>query len=155
MFVLYAVLSYFLWAYIHEYAHLLTAKKLVGVKSYTMRLYPHKHPRLGFVFASVSYEWAKETITLNQRAWISFAPRIPDAIALIVLPFTYDLDLFWIILVGGGLVDTIRGSFIFSPTSDIKRYCDACGLSYPFVRTLQLSLVGLSAVLFLLGSINY
>ena len=148
MFVLYATLSYFIWAYIHEYAHLLTAKKLVGVKSYTMRIYPHNHPRLGFVFASVSYEYEKETITLDQRAWISFAPRIPDAIALIVLPFTADLDIFWIILVGGGLVDTIRGSFIFSPTSDIKRYCDAWGLSYPHVRNAQLLLVGLSALLF-------
>lgn len=150
MFVLFAILSYFVWAYIHEYAHLLTAKKLVGVKSYTMRIYPHNHPRLGFVFASVSYEYEKETITLDQMAWVCFAPRISDAIALIVFPFTYDLDLFWIILVGGGLVDTIRGSFIFSPTSDIKRYCDAWGLSYPHVRNAQLLLVGLSAVLFLL-----
>ena len=154
MFVLYAILSYFVWAYIHEYAHLLTAKKLVGVKSYTMKIYPHKHPRLGFVFASVSYEYEKETITLDQRAWISFAPRIPDAIALIVLPFTYELDIFWIILVGGGLVDTIRGSFIFSPTSDIKRYCDAWGLSYPHVRNAQLLLVGLSASIFLLLKIS-
>lgn len=151
MFILYALLSYFLWAYIHEYAHLLIAKKLVGVKSYTMKIYPHKHPRLGFVFASVSYEYEKETITLDQRAWISFAPRIIDALALIIFPLTHDLDLFWIILVGGGLVDTIRGSFIFSPTSDIKRYCDAWGLSYPHIRTVQLSLVGLSAILFLLS----
>ena len=150
MFVLYAILSYFVWAYIHEYAHLLTAKKLVGVKSYKMRIYPHKHPRLGFVFASVSYEYEKEAITLDQRAWISFAPRILDAIALIVFPFTSELDLFWVILVAGGLVDTIRGSFIFSPTSDIKRYCDAWGLSYPQVRNAQLLLVGLSFTLFLL-----
>ena len=150
MFVLYAILSYFVWAYIHEYAHLLTAKKLVGVKSYKMRIYPHKHPRLGFVFASVSYEYEKEAITLDQRAWISFAHRILDAIALIVFPFTSELDLFWIILVAGGLVDTIRGSFIFSPTSDIKRYCDAWGLSYPQVRNAQLLLVGLSFTLFLL-----
>ena len=148
MSILYAILSYFLWAYIHEYAHLLTAKKLVGVKSYTMRIYPHKHSRLGFVFASVSYEYARETMTENERAWISFAPRIPDALALIVFPLTHDLDIFWIILVGGGLVDTIRGSFIFSPTSDIKRYCDAWGLSYPLIRNAQLLLVGLSVLLF-------
>ena len=151
MFVLYAILSYFVWAYIHEYAHLLTAKKLVGVKSYTMRVYPHKHPRLGFVFASVSYEYARETMTENERAWISFAPRIPDALALIVFPFTADLDIFWIILVGGGLVDTIRGSFIFSPTSDIKRYCEGWDLKYEPIRTAQLSLVGLSFTLFLLA----
>jgi len=149
MFILYAIMSYFAWAYIHEYAHLLIAKKLVGVKSYTMKIYPHKHPRNGFVFASVSYVWAKETITLDQRAWISFAPRIPDALALLIFPFTYNLDLFWIILIGGGLVDTIRGSFIFSPTSDIKRYCDAWGLSYPQVRNAQLLLVGLSVSIFL------
>ncbi len=149
MFVLYFVLSYFLWAYMHEYAHLLTAKRLVGVKSYTMRIYPHKHPRLGFVFASVSYESLRQSMTLDERAWISFAPRFVDALALIIFPYTYDLDIFWIILVGGGLVDTIRGSFIFSPTSDIKRYCDAWGLSYPHVRNAQLLLVGLSAVLFL------
>ena len=154
MFILYAIMSYFAWAYIHEYAHLLTAKKLVGVKSYTMRIYPHNHPRLGFVFASVSYEYKKETITLEQRAWISFAPRIPDALALLIFPFTYNLDLFWIILIGGGLVDTIRGSFIFSPTSDIKRYCDSWGLNYPDVRNAQLLLVGLSFTLFLLGYIS-
>ena len=151
MFVLYAILSYFMWAYIHEYAHLLTAKKLVGVKSYSMKIYPHKHPKLGFVFASVSYEYARQSMTLDQRAWISFAPRIPDAIAISIFPFLYDLDLFWIILVGGGLVDTIRGSFIFSPTSDIKRYCDSWGLSYPHVRNSQLLLVGLSASIFLLN----
>ncbi len=154
MFILYAIISYFVWAYIHEYAHLLTAKKLVGVKSYTMRIYPHNHPRLGFVFASVSYEYEKETITLDQRAWISFAPRIPDALALLIFPFTYDLDIFWIILVGGGLIDTIRGSFIFSPTSDIKRYCDSWGLNYPDVRNAQMLLVGLSFTLFLLGYIS-
>jgi hypothetical protein len=149
MFLLYAILSYFLWAYIHEYAHLLTAKKLVGVKSYTMRIYPHTHPRLGLVFASVSYEFEK-TMTKAEKTKISFAPRIPDAIALFLFPFTYNLDLFWIILVGGGLVDTIRGSFIFSPTSDIKRYCDGWGLHYPYIRTVQLSLVGLSLSLFIL-----
>jgi hypothetical protein len=149
MFVLYAILSYFVWAYIHEYAHLLTAKKLVGVKSYTMRIYPHNHPRLGFVFASVSYEYEKETMTLDQRAWISFAPRIPDAIALILFPFTHDLDLFWIILVGGGLVDTIRGSFVFSPTSDIKRYSEAWGLETKHLTIIQLSCVALSGLIYL------
>jgi hypothetical protein len=114
-----------------------------------MKLYPHKSETLGFVFASVSYVFKKQIISLEERAWISFAPRIPDAIAVIVFPFTYDLDLFWVILVGGGLVDTIRGSFIFSPTSDIKRYCDAWGLSYPQVRNAQLLLVGLSVSIFL------
>ena len=151
MFVLYSILTYFVWAYIHEYSHLLVARKLVGVKSYEMKLYPHKSETLGFVFASVSYVFKKQRISLEERARISFAPRIADSVAIIVFPFTSDLDLFWIILVGGGLVDTIRGSFIFSPTSDIKRYCDAWGLSYPHVRNAQLLLVGLSAVLFLLN----
>jgi hypothetical protein len=149
MFVLYAVLTYFVWAYIHEYAHLYTAKKLVGVKSYTMRIYPHKHPTLGFVFASVSYEYETNLISLDQRAWISFAPRIPDAIALILFPFTHDLDLFWVILVGGGLVDTIRGSFVFSPTSDIKRYSKAWGLETKHLTIIQLSCVALSGLIYL------
>ena len=151
MFVLYSILTYFIWSYIHEYAHLLTAKKLVGVKSYTMKIYPHNHPRLGFVFASVNYEYEKESMSENERAWISFAPRIPDIISLVLFPFTSDLDLFWIILVGGGLVDTIRGSFTFSPTSDIKRYCEGWNLKYEPIRTAQLSLVGLSFTLFLLA----
>lgn len=151
MFFLYAILSYFLWAHIHEFAHLLTAKKLVGVKSYTMRIYPHKHPTLGFVFASVSYEYARETMTEDERAWISFSPRIPNMVALILFPLTYDLDPLWVIMVGGGLVDTIRGSFIFSPTSDIKRYCDSWGLSFPHVRNAQLLLVGLSFSIYLLA----
>lgn len=150
MIILYPILSYFLWAYIHEYAHLYTAKKLVGVKSYTMRLYPHNHPTLGFVFASVSYEYERDSMSNNERAWISFAPRIPDAISLLIFPFTSELDWFWIILVGGGLVDTIRGSFIFSPTSDIKRYCDAWGKDYEDMRTVQLGLVLLSFNIFVL-----
>ena len=149
MFLLYAILTYVVWAYIHEYTHLLIAKKLVGVNSYTIKLYPHNHSVLGFVFASVSYQ-LKRNITSTERAKISFAPRIPDLFALILFPFTSNLDLFWIILIGGGLIDTIRGSFVFSPTSDIKKYCEAWELKISHVRTIQLSLVGLSLILFIL-----
>jgi hypothetical protein len=148
MFVLYAILTYFVWAYIHEYSHLLVAKHLIGVKSYTMRIYPHKHPKLGFVFASVSYEYETNLISLDQRAWVSFAPRVPDTIALIIFPFTHDLDLFWVILVGGGLVDMIRGSFVFSPTSDIKRYSQAWGLETKHLTIIQLSCVALSGLIY-------
>lgn len=149
MIVLYAIFTYFLWAYLHEYAHLFVAKSITEVKSYTMRLYPHNHPRLGFVWASVSYEIEK-TLTPQEQAKVCFAPRILDAIALLLFPFTADLDLFWVVVVGGGLVDTIRGSFVFSPTSDIKRYCEGWGLHYPHVRNAQLLLVGLSFTVFLL-----
>ena len=148
MFFAYAILSYFAWAYIHEYAHLIMAKRTIGVKSYTMRIYPHQHPTLGFVFASVSYEYEKDTISKHESALISFAPRIPDLLAILIFPATAEANLFWIVMIGGGLIDMIRGSFIFSPTSDIKRYCDGWGLRYEDMRATQLSLVAISLCLF-------
>lgn len=147
MVLLYALLSYFLWACLHEYAHILAAKYTAGISEHSVRIYPHKHPRLGFVFASASYK-PKRAPTDSEYALISFAPRFLNAVAVLIFPFCTQ-SLFLSIIVGGGLVDLVRGSFIFSPTSDIKRYCEGWGWDYLLTMALQLLGVCISALIYI------
>lgn len=147
MILIYALLSYLIWSYLHEYAHISMAEYCVGVREYSLKLYPHKHPKLGFVFASASYTLEREPSDYED-ALISFAPRYLNALAVLFFPFCSE-SLFLSVLVGGGLVDLIRGSFIFCATSDIKRYCEGWKWDYLLTMAIQLLGVAISALLYL------
>lgn len=117
------VITYFVWAYVHEYSHLLVLKHFKHVKSYTIKVYPHYSPSLGFVFAEVSYDY-DGTLTEYELGVVSIAPRVADLLAVILLALgTWDVYL--LILLGGGVVDLLRGSYSRHPESDINRYCRA------------------------------
>jgi len=121
--IFWILLSYVLWIYIHEYAHLLALKRFVQVKSHAIKPYPHNHPELGFVFASVSCDYDQE-LTDRQFAWVSFAPRIPDALVLPLALFIPCSSLWWLVILTGGVVDLIRGSMTGRETADVRRYSE-------------------------------
>lgn len=137
MIILYAIITYFIWAYIHEYAHLFGLKDVRKVKSYKFKLYPHNHPELGFVFASVSYDYDEE-LTEWEKAYVAFMPRIPDYAAVLILPlihmFYNDVPLFLTVILLGGYVDLLRGTYTRNQTADILRYCD--GFEWCLLNTI-------------------
>lgn len=151
--ILYAIITYFVWAYIHEYAHLFALRNIRHVKSYSFRLYPHKHPQLGFVFASVSYDY-DDDLDDKELAYVSFMPRIPDYIAVLILPlihmFFNNVPLFLTAILLGGYIDLLRGSYSRNETADIVRYCD--GYNWILLNTtiFQIIICLLSFALFLL-----
>jgi len=113
-------------------------ERFAEVKSYTIRLYPHKHPTLGFVWASVSYEY-DETLTDREWAWVSFAPRFANAL---VLPCALFLDISttpWLFFLMGGIIDLIRGSTINRETADIRYYSK--GFNIPLRSLISAQLV--------------
>lgn len=121
--VLFAVLCFSIWTNIHELAHVFAAKATVGLKWWRIKWWPHKHPRLGWVFASWTGRF-KRRITHHERTIISYAPRIPDIFACVMLLFSallpWPFILFWLIFWGAGLVDMVTGSLGISPVSDIQ-----------------------------------
>ena len=117
------IVTFFLWAAIHELSHLFAAKKLADALLIRMRLYPHMYKDT-LRFASVSWRPRKE-YSDKAAAMISLAPRIPDLIAALVFPvgafFSGYVAVAWFILFGAGLVDLMRGSIGSSVYSDLMK----------------------------------
>lgn len=140
MFLFYAIICYFLWSYIHEYCHLYALKQIRNVKSYKFRLYPHNHKELGFVFASVSYDYDKD-LNAKENAYVAFAPRVANYIAVFSFVFACMFvnkipDLYAVFTVGCS-VDLLRGSYSRNETADIERYCSGWDLNKRMVIFIQ------------------
>lgn len=147
MWFIYLILSTFLASVIHEYSHVGMAKILVGVERYSIKPFIHRHKELGLVGGSVSITY-KRARTRSEQAWIAFAPRLTNALFLILLPFTVGKGSSVIILVGTlGCYDMIRGSLPHD--SDCKIYCGCWGVSPYLARYYQLTLSYVSFLFFL------
>jgi hypothetical protein len=120
LYLITALATYFIWTYIHELSHLIVMKRFVQMKSAVIKPYPHRHPTLGFVFGSVSYDYEGH-ITLKQDAWMSFAPRYADVLGCVLLLCSNNP--YWTIFFLGAWVDLVRGTIPHKETSDIVRYC--------------------------------
>ena len=149
VYLLFILFTYVSWTYIHELAHLLALKRYKEVKSWSIKPFPHKHPRLGFVFGSVSYDY-EGGLTSYQLGVISIAPRIPGALGSLL--FCIDTgNLYWDIFFAGALIDTLRGSLPLSETSDICRYSRGFNLPVFDLALAQLSFVCLMLYLKLMS----
>ena len=148
MWLIYLILSVFLTTLAHEYSHVGMAQLLVGVDQYSIKPFIHRHKDLGLVGGSVSITY-KRARTKSEEAWIAFAPRLTNAIFLILLPFTVDKGSLVIILVATlGCYDMLRGSL--PNDSDCKVYCSHWRVSPYLVRYYQLTLSYVSFLFFLL-----
>lgn len=131
---------FFLWSFIHELAHFRMLKRFQPEATAKYRIYPHVHERLGFVFASVTWENLQRPLEGSNRAWVSIAPRIPDTIgACLALGCAWTLS-GWpayvlTFLFGGSLLDMGYGSIGYNETSDLRRAAKGWGIN-PWVLRL-------------------
>jgi hypothetical protein len=144
--ILIAIVSYFIWSYIHEMSHVLAAKCTVGVTDYEIKIFPNKHP-VTREWRWASYQcWFKREPTPDEQAIISLAPRIPNFIAVIAFMFATLMNgwllLIWAIFWGAGLVDLFVGSLGISEHSDLRKAATSLECS-PWV----LRFVGFFAIL--------
>jgi len=124
--VAFAALCYVLWAAIHELSHVLMARLLVGISYWEINLIPKlkeaKHFRIQF--ASCFYIPLKR-VNEKQQAAISLAPRIPDVLGAIALPFVSLMpaptSYFMMVFCGSALVDLFVGSLGMSEKSDLRK----------------------------------
>lgn len=150
MFFIYIIVSYFCWAYIHEYCHLYALKQIRNVKSYKFRLYPHNHDELGFVFASVSYNYDK-VLSKKEWAYVSFAPRIANYVAVFSFAFACMFvniipEMYAVFMLCCS-VDLLRGSYSRNKTADIERYCEGWNLNKNRVVAMQVLVAFLNFLL--------
>jgi len=118
------LLTYFAWAAIHELCHFGMAKKLLGAKLVSMKLYPHMSPE-GWRWAGVAFSY-RMAMTAHRQARISLAPRLADFAAVVFLPIgcivlTGTAFWAWSIFWGGGIVDLANGSLGITKHSDLQR----------------------------------
>lgn len=152
------VSSYFAWTAIHEYSHLLMAKKKVGVPKYEMKLYPHIGPGEGpwwkrIRFGSVKY-WLTREPTPSEDYQISIAPRYADLVAVVMFPLTACLSgpfaWVWAIFWGAGLVDLIYGSIGYSPYSDLRKAAESQDINPWVLRGLGFGAAAISLAVYIL-----
>jgi len=156
--VLLTALSYFPWNYIHEMSHVLMAKLRVGVAKYELKLLPYKDPVYGWRFGSCKY-WLLEEPTEKDQAFISLAPRIPDALAVIMFAltglFSGWLAVVWAAFWGAGLIDLGVGSMGISEHSDLRKAAKSAGYTPWLYRIFGWSAiatsVGAAAIMFFGG----
>lgn len=148
-----AVASYFAWTAIHEYSHLLMAKRTVGVTKYEMKLYPHKGPGGGIRWGSVRY-WMEREATPDEDYQISIAPRYADMLACAMFPLTVcfagPVAWVWAVFWGAGLVDLINGSLGISEHSDLKKAAKVKGISPWLLRGLGFAATAISLATYVL-----
>lgn len=139
--------SFFTWAFLHELAHATFVKLFVKNASITYKIYPHIEKKIGFVWASISWTYPQSSsLTLNQRGWISFAPRIIDSIGilltialdLLITEQSYKLPI--LILTGGSIFDLLWGSIGYNKNSDLRRYSDYWNWDYKWPRIIGISI---------------
>lgn len=115
--ILTIIISIFLWSIIHEFSHLLVILFLSKVKSWNIKLYPHKYNK-EFRFAGIYWRWKKVPNSFR-IALIMLAPRVPDLIAsaLLIKSWHYILMIFLF----GGVVDLFIGSLGVGKYSDTRQ----------------------------------
>jgi len=146
--VVLAIAMYLAWAYLHELAHLHAARKIVGVKYHRIVPWPHWH--LGrFYWARVHYDYDRWP-TAREQAWISFAPRYANLLAVVLFPLASFLPGWWFwtwsIAWGAGLVDLWSGSTGISKVHDLRRTAHGWGVSPWVLRIGGFILIAVSVV---------
>lgn len=152
------LVGYFLWTVIHELSHYFMAKVLIGAKLTSFKPWPHMEEPMGFTWGSVRMVW-KNGPTSQQDAMIWLAPRIPDFIAAVALPFMTLLPLhypFWVasMVCACGLVDFGNGSIGWGLWSDSKRAAISLDISVWWFRLFGFLCVSISVLAWVIFSIH-
>lgn len=145
MVLLYFILSLPITALVHEYAHVLMAKLLVGVSHYSIKVYPHRHEIYGLVGGIASLHYQREA-TPTESAWVAFAPRLHNSFFLALMPLAKESHTFVALLVFMlGAYDMGKSAVLRDP--DLKQYAPLIGCSEDAVVKGQLFLVGLGCLI--------
>lgn len=151
------IISYFLWALIHEMSHVMAAMRTVGVSWYSLRVYPH--------FGFGRFNWAsciyfvKKDPSRREQALISLAPRIMGTVAATLFPLSgilinsYGVDMITaipLIFLVSGILDVIVGSLGISDSSDLVIAASALQISPWKIRVAGFLLAFLSLTSFYL-----
>jgi len=128
--------TFLFWAYIHELLHVVVADHLVGVKSWEIKVIPHRYKG--------GWRWACNSKTLyrpmrdHEQGWISLAPRLANIIPAVAFPFfSYWPDWMWagwLVVLGGGLIDLWVGSWGSSSFTDLQKAAADFGISPWWLR---------------------
>lgn len=134
-----AVPAFFAWSAIHELSHYVAAASIRRMMWAKFRIYPHVAPGIGFVWASVEYDYEGPNMTAREDAMVSIAPRVMDALAVVATPLAAFLPEpwmagTWVVMMGAGVVDLAVGSVGASPGSDLMRASHGFGVSPWVVR---------------------
>lgn len=141
-----APVSYAVWVLMHEYSHISVAHMLVEVAEYRIKLIPDLK---NWTWARTWWTTRQQT-TDTQRALIAAAPRLPDVLAAVALPWVVDWP--WaVILVGGGVVDLCTGSIGYSPRSDLRIVSNRVGVNPWLLRVGGMTVFAASVVSALLA----
>lgn len=149
-----AVVSFFLWAGLHELSHAWVFKRYYPDVKITYALYPHRHNDR-FFWARIS--WASGLLDPKQLAWVSIAPRVPDLIGIVVtagltLLLGWGWWVLWLaVLTGGSFIDLMVGSLGTHPESDLQRVVRGWGISKWLLRIPGMALAFIFMVVAVYG----
>ena len=137
--------AFFAWTALHELAHFALVYSMRRVTWVSFRLYPHRHPVIGWVWGSIEWDYDGPLFSPIEDAWISIAPRWLNIVAAIAAPFAAlaprPFDGIVVVMVGAGLVDFAVGSIGSGQFSDLQRASRGFGVSAWFLRVVGWSLV--------------
>jgi hypothetical protein len=144
--VLYGVVSIiatFSWLVIHEMSHVLMAMHVADVTEWKITPYPNRDEDGNWRFASSWYRF-KEMPSAMRLAAISLAPRIPNLLAIAMLPATFFITGVWqillLIFLEAGVIDLVVGSMGITKNSDLCVASRHMGLWHWELRIAGLSI---------------
>lgn len=150
------IVSFFLWASIHEVTHFLAVKHFRPNATGKFKLYPHRVKSSGrFVFAFASWEYTGKVLTNKENGWIYLAPRIPSLVGIIITILISiflsagTLSYILLILTGGSAVDMFINSLGINERSDIQIVSRAWEIPVSIFRIVGLT-ISFIPILFLI-----
>lgn len=131
--IVFIPICYFVWTIIHELSHIYMAHKTIGINHWELDLIPKIDIKnFQFIFAYCFYT-SKRQGTWKEKTFIYIAPRFPDFLGILALPFTCYIPepYFWfaIIFCGGAIVDLFVGSLGISKKSDLRKAANEMRIS--------------------------
>jgi len=134
-------------------SHIIVAKLIGNVKSWTIKPYPNKSADGRWRFASANWTWDGEKPSQGKLGLISLAPRVTGFIAVELVLITFFLTgiakMLLLIFCAAGVVDMIVGSIGKSPFSDLKVAAKKLGINPWKIRVagFATSLMGVTAII--------
>ena len=153
VYIVAALVMWFLWLVTHEMSHIMAAFLVGDVKDWSIKPYPNRAADGHWRFASASWTWEGEAPSQKKQGFVSLAPRIPNLLAIALIPVTLLLtgipQMLLLIFCLEGVIGLIVGSIGKTPNSDLQKGARRLDISPWAIRLpgLMVAIMGVLACL--------
>ena len=155
VYVVFSIMTFFLWTTIHELSHIAAAMIVGNVEEWSIKPYPNKAKDGHWRFASASWIWKGGAPSLKRQGMVNVAPMFSSTFAISLVSITFFLTgiakMLMLIFCAGAVINLISGSTGLSEFSDLKRASKRLSINKWIIRVGGFATAAVGAFLVLLS----